>query len=196
MCACHWLLGVGDRHLENSQVSLTNGVVLGIDFGHAFGTATQYLPIPELIPFRLTPHILELMLPLKEIGTFRDVFISCLKSLRKNKRPLLATMNVFIQEPPVEWLKLSGITWYPIHKINQAKTKLEGISSRNIVIEDLKSNSIAKPEIIQECIKAVEIENSNSMGNLTVEQQVDDLIKHAVDPKILSRLYVGWLPFI
>ena len=35
------------------HVCISGGVV-GIDFGHAFGTATQFLPIPELVPFRLT----------------------------------------------------------------------------------------------------------------------------------------------
>ena len=28
--------------------------MIGIDFGYAFGSATQFLPVPELVPFRLT----------------------------------------------------------------------------------------------------------------------------------------------
>jgi phosphatidylinositol kinase/protein kinase (PI-3 family) len=33
-----------------------------IDFGHAFGSATEILPVPELVPFRMTKqftHILD-----------------------------------------------------------------------------------------------------------------------------------------
>lgn len=45
------------------------------------------------------------MEPLKEEGTFRHVMIDCLKSLRANSASLLATMNVFIQEPSVDWLE-------------------------------------------------------------------------------------------
>lgn len=30
------------------------GEFLGIDFGYAFGSATQFLPVPELAPIRLT----------------------------------------------------------------------------------------------------------------------------------------------
>lgn len=52
ICACHWILGIGDRHLENIKVCTKTGKLLGIDFGHAFGTATQRLPIPELVPIR------------------------------------------------------------------------------------------------------------------------------------------------
>lgn len=48
-----YLIGVGDRHLENFLIDITDGEVLGIDFGIAFGSNVN-LSIPELIPFRLT----------------------------------------------------------------------------------------------------------------------------------------------
>lgn len=38
---CHYVLGIGDRHLSNFMVDLESGGAVGIDFGHAFGTATQ-----------------------------------------------------------------------------------------------------------------------------------------------------------
>lgn len=38
---CHYILGIGDRHLSNMMVDLQSGGVVGIDFGHAFGSATQ-----------------------------------------------------------------------------------------------------------------------------------------------------------
>lgn len=68
LCVAHWILGVGDRHLNNCLVSRSNGKCIGIDFGHCFGTATQFLPVPELIPFRLTPHILNVVQPYSTSG--------------------------------------------------------------------------------------------------------------------------------
>lgn len=41
MCISHWLLGIGDRHTSNFLISLDTGYVVGIDFGHAFGTGTE-----------------------------------------------------------------------------------------------------------------------------------------------------------
>ena len=41
LCMCHYALGIGDRHLSNFMVDLLSGGAVGIDFGHAFGTATQ-----------------------------------------------------------------------------------------------------------------------------------------------------------
>lgn len=41
---------------------------LGIDFNFAFHTATSIQTIPELIPFRMSPHIVSLMAPLNLTG--------------------------------------------------------------------------------------------------------------------------------
>ena len=53
---CSYVLGIGDRHLENFLVDQTTGAVIPIDFGMAFGQGAS-LPVPELIPFRLTPQV-------------------------------------------------------------------------------------------------------------------------------------------
>jgi phosphatidylinositol kinase/protein kinase (PI-3 family) len=37
----HYILGIGDRHLSNFMLDLQTGSIIGIDFGHAFGSATQ-----------------------------------------------------------------------------------------------------------------------------------------------------------
>lgn len=41
LCVSHWVLGIGDRHLSNFMVNTESGGIIGIDFGHAFGSATQ-----------------------------------------------------------------------------------------------------------------------------------------------------------
>ena len=41
LSVCHYVLGIGDRHLSNFMVDMQTGGVVGIDFGHAFGSATQ-----------------------------------------------------------------------------------------------------------------------------------------------------------
>lgn len=40
---------------------LSKGDVIGIDFGLAFGFATTTLPLPELVPFRLSPQFQNLI---------------------------------------------------------------------------------------------------------------------------------------
>ena len=41
LSVCQYILGIGDRHLSNFLVDKDTGGSVGIDFGHAFGTATQ-----------------------------------------------------------------------------------------------------------------------------------------------------------
>lgn len=41
LCISHYILGIGDRHLSNFMLDLQTGAIVGIDFGHAFGSATQ-----------------------------------------------------------------------------------------------------------------------------------------------------------
>lgn len=48
-----YIIGIGDRHLENFLFDNSDGKVLGIDFGLAFGS-NIHLSLPELMPFRLT----------------------------------------------------------------------------------------------------------------------------------------------
>ena len=42
-----YILGIGDRHLQNMLVSLATGKSIAIDFGYSFGSAFS-LPIPEI----------------------------------------------------------------------------------------------------------------------------------------------------
>lgn len=53
LCIAGYLLGIGDRHLENFLINYRTGDVISIDFGISFGEGLN-LYIPELMPFRLT----------------------------------------------------------------------------------------------------------------------------------------------
>jgi serine-protein kinase ATM len=48
-----YILGIGDRHVQNILIDLNTAEVIHIDFGIAFEQG-RILPHPELIPFRLT----------------------------------------------------------------------------------------------------------------------------------------------
>ncbi len=100
----HYLLGIGDRHLGNLLLSEHTGGLVGIDFGHAFGSATQLLPIPELMPFRLTRQLLGVLQPLDAAGLLKRSMTYALDALKNNKDVLIQTMKIFIEDPTVDWI--------------------------------------------------------------------------------------------
>lgn len=211
-CLMNWLLGIGDRHLSNTLVSLRNGEVISIDFGHAFGTATQLLPVPELVPFRLTPHIINIMQPFNEHGYFQSTMVHCLRVLIENKLPLLSAMKVFIQEPSIDWLKHAKKielsvnddenNWYPQEKISDANLKFAGIHPLVIFIKDIKSRRYDSKDLQEKILEYLEgvqgcdYRADQKREGLSPEQQVKCLIDQAIDRNLLGRMYLGWEPWI
>ncbi|XP_069777633.1 DNA-dependent protein kinase catalytic subunit isoform X2 [Narcine bancroftii] len=214
MCVSHWILGIGDRHLSNFMINLETGGMVGIDFGHAFGSATQFLSVPELMPFRLTPQFLNLMLPMKESGLIYNTMVHGLRAFRLDPDLLLSTMDVFVKEPSLDWknleqkqlqkkgtwikdVKTNEINWYPMQKVNCAKKKLEGANPSLITREELRLGH-EKSEVYKNYIAVTKGDERYNIRarepdeGLSVEQQVECLIDQATDPNILGRVWIGW----
>jgi phosphatidylinositol kinase/protein kinase (PI-3 family) len=77
-----YILGLGDRHLDNLLLDVTTGSIVQIDFGVCFGMGASVLPVPELIPFRLTPQLQHVLLPVNGSAMIRHYMIKCMSKLR------------------------------------------------------------------------------------------------------------------
>uniref|UniRef100_F7DR67 DNA-dependent protein kinase catalytic subunit n=1 Tax=Monodelphis domestica TaxID=13616 RepID=F7DR67_MONDO len=218
LCVSHWILGIGDRHLSNFMIHMETGGMVGIDFGHAFGSATQFLPVPELMPFRLTRQFINLMLPMKETGLLYSVMVHALRAFRSDPGLLLSTMDVFVKEPSLDWknfeqkmLKKGGswtrevnmteINWYPLQKINYAKRKLAGANPAVITCDELRLGH--EKSAAFECFVSVargskdhNIRAQEPEDGLSEEIQVKCLIDQATDPNVLGRTWIGWEPWM
>lgn len=53
-----YIIGLGDRHLDNVLIDLQTGDVVHIDYNVCFEKG-KTLRVPEKVPFRLTPNIRE-----------------------------------------------------------------------------------------------------------------------------------------
>ncbi|KAG5837285.1 hypothetical protein ANANG_G00237680 [Anguilla anguilla] len=218
ICISQWVLGIGDRHLNNFMVNMETGGAVGIDFGHAFGSATQFLPVPELMPFRLTRQFLNLMQPMRESGLIQSVMVHSLRAFRADPDLLLNTMDIFVKEPSLDWknfelkqLKKGGtwvqtvntkeINWYPVQKVNFARRKLEGANPAVITSEELKLGFEKEAAFrgMQAVVLGHEEHNVRARENadgLSVEAQVDCLLDQATDPNVLGRVWIGWEPWM
>ncbi|GIX68921.1 DNA-dependent protein kinase catalytic subunit [Caerostris extrusa] len=217
ICLSQWILGIGDRHLRNFLVDKSTGCEVGIDFGHAFGSATQFLSVPELIPFRLTPQYLQLMGPLQVKGIYESTMVHALSAICNKRDLILNVMDIFIKEPTVNWeihankqLQDLGLSaealvgkedWFPKQRIQIARKKLEGFNPCYITRTVLELGHKSKKDIFKAmesvCVGNVEsnVRAKMKKNGLTVEEQVDCLIDLATDPHVLCLTYCGWNPW-
>lgn len=221
---CSYILGIGDRHLDNILLDQNDGSLVGIDFGASFGQGLL-LPIPELMPFRFTRQFQRLMDPLNMCDLAKQDMKYTLNALRKNQQLLLTIMEVFVKEPQLDWVEsarkarirhrvgktdhdgdIDDISWYPRKKIDVARKKLNGESPCAIMVDELRDNSElmrskGSYERVMQVLRGGSCErlDGNSRGLepcSSVEEQVQRLVDIATDPNILGRTWWGWMPFV
>uniref|UniRef100_A0A8B9FXA0 DNA-dependent protein kinase catalytic subunit n=1 Tax=Amazona collaria TaxID=241587 RepID=A0A8B9FXA0_9PSIT len=214
ICISHWILGIGDRHLSNFMINKETGGMVGIDFGYAFGSATQFLPVPELMPFRLTRQFVNLMMPVKEWGLIYSVMVHALRAYREDPDLLISTMDVFVKEPSLDWknseqrqlrkggtwikeVNTSEVNWYPLQRVSYVKRKLTGANPATITCDELCLGHEKSPSYDDLAAVARGNADNNIRANepedgLSEETQVRCLIDQATDPNILGRVWEGW----
>ena len=154
-----YILGIGDRHLENLLLDTQDGGILSIDFGVAFGSGVG-LGVPELMPFRLTRQFVSVLNPEGPEGQLRHAMIHALKALQKHKNLILDSCEVFIKEPLLDWMKYARSkeqnigasesyvsqehSWFPKRKLEILRKKLEGTNSAQIMLEELQATQHSK----------------------------------------------------
>ena len=97
-----YVIGLGDRHLENINMDTTTGQTFHVDMNCLFNVAENF-KVPEVVPFRLTQNIVDGFGPLGTEGPFR---ISCevaLRMMRNQKDLLMSVLRPFIFDPLVDW---------------------------------------------------------------------------------------------
>ncbi|XP_035175280.1 DNA-dependent protein kinase catalytic subunit [Oxyura jamaicensis] len=218
MCISHWILGIGDRHLSNFMINKETGGMVGIDFGHAFGSATQILPVPELMPFRLTRQFVNLMMPVKEWGLIYSVMVHALRAYRADPDLLINTMDIFVKEPSLDWknfeqrqlkkggtwikeINTSEVNWYPLQKVSYVKRKLTGCNPARITCDELRLG-YEKSTFYNDCAAVARGNTDHNIrakepeDGLSEETQVRCLIDQATDPNVLGRVWEGWEPWM
>ena len=209
------IIGLGDRHTENILVDTFNGELVHVDFDCLFDKGLT-LARPEIVPFRLTPNIVDAMGVCGIEGGYRKSMEVSLKLLRSNKDILLSILEPFLRDPTVAWgragraqqLKISSFTSNSKHTRPttehdnaDAKEALFKISKRLDGVYNIfhpKAHEISNVYISKNMtipnrgIGALEEEELP----LSVAGQAQRLIEEAADEVNLAQMYFGWTPWL
>eukprot|EP00755_Sulcionema_specki_P008608 Sspe_Gene.41426::Locus_20026_Transcript_1_1_Confidence_1.000_Length_6182::g.41426::m.41426/K08873/SMG1; serine/threonine-protein kinase SMG1 len=116
-----YIIGLGDRHLDNILCDFDTGEIVHIDYNICFEKGLQ-LRVPEVVPFRMTP-ILQNALGVQGIeGPFRLACERTLTVLRSHKDLILHLLEAFVHDPLVEWVAKS--TCDPASEVTEVKVSL------------------------------------------------------------------------
>nr|CAD7257208.1 unnamed protein product [Timema shepardi] len=97
-----YIIGLGDRHLDNVLVDLTTGEVVHIDYNVSFEKG-KTLRVPEKVPFRMTPNIKAALGVTGVEGIFRLACEHVLKVMKKGRETLLTLLEAFVYDPLIDW---------------------------------------------------------------------------------------------
>ncbi|XP_022908365.2 serine/threonine-protein kinase SMG1 [Onthophagus taurus] len=97
-----YIIGLGDRHLDNVLVDLTSGDVVHIDYNVCFEKG-KALRVPEKVPFRLTPNIRDALGVTGVEGIFRMACENVLRTMKKGRETLLTLLEAFVYDPLIDW---------------------------------------------------------------------------------------------
>ncbi|XP_016073693.1 PREDICTED: serine-protein kinase ATM isoform X3 [Miniopterus natalensis] len=193
-----YILGLGDRHVQNILINEQSAELVHIDLGVAFEQG-KILPTPETVPFRLTRDIVDGMGITGVEGVFRRCCEKTMEVMRNSQETLLTIVEVLLYDPLFDW------TMNPLKALylqQRLEDEAELHSTLNADDQECKHslseidqsfNKVAERVLmrLQEKLKGVEEGTVLSVGG-----QVNLLIQQAMDPKNLSRLFPGWKAWV
>ncbi|KAG1138010.1 hypothetical protein G6F37_010859 [Rhizopus arrhizus] len=97
-----YIIGLGDRHLDNMLVDFRSGEMIHIDYNVCFEKGRR-LRVPELVPYRLTQNLHNALGIMGIDGPFRTAAEETLMVLRKHKEVLITLLDAFVYDPLVDW---------------------------------------------------------------------------------------------
>jgi ataxia telangiectasia mutated family protein len=197
------VLGLGDRHCHNILLDEKSGEVVHIDLGVSF-EAGRVLPVPEVVPFRLTRDLVDAMGYTKTEGVFRRSCEFTMDTLREERESIMTLLNVLRYDPLVNW----SVTPTKAKRMQENQdTNARGASvapggtpapSGQVVEQEVVHESNKKREREEqagEAGRALSVVEKKLSKTLSTKATVNELIQQATDERNLAVLYMGWASY-
>ncbi|EWM21626.1 serine threonine-protein kinase [Nannochloropsis gaditana] len=181
------VVGLGDRHGENILIDTARGECVHVDFDCLFDKGLT-LARPELVPFRLTPNMVDAMGVVGYEGPFRRVMEVTLTVLREHRLTLLSVLEPFLADPTVGWDHMrSG------PHLSVIDERLRGIYNLRVPARRSSSSTTARSKSKQQQQQQQQHRQQSDVAlPLSIPGQVQKLIQEATALENLARMYIGW----
>lgn len=176
------VLGLGDRHGHNILLDERTGEVVHIDLGVAFEQG-RVLPIPEVVPFRLTRDLVDGMGITKTEGVFRRCCEFTLEALRQYSYSIMTILDVLRYDPLYSW------TVSPV-RMKKMQDPQEAEDGPPVLPGAAAADQRAENEP-SEADRALTVVAKKLSKTLSVTATVNELIQQATDERNLAVLYCG-----
>ncbi|KAF2259280.1 hypothetical protein CC78DRAFT_621172 [Lojkania enalia] len=200
------VLGLGDRHCHNILLDEKTGEVVHIDLGVSF-EAGRVLPVPEVVPFRLTRDLVDAMGYTKTEGVFRRCCEFTMDTLREERESIMTLLNVLRYDPLVNWsvTPTKAKRMQEGQETNQANGARAGtvgpggtpgpLGALPLLDEGLQESNKKKEEQAGEAGRALSVVEKKLSKTLSAKATVNELIQAATDERNLAVLYCGWASY-
>ncbi|KAF2744994.1 hypothetical protein M011DRAFT_470010 [Sporormia fimetaria CBS 119925] len=204
------VLGLGDRHCHNILLDEKSGEVVHIDLGVSF-EAGRVLPVPEVVPFRLTRDLVDAMGYTKTEGVFRRCCEFTMDTLREERESIMTLLNVLRYDPLVNW----SVTPAKAKRMQEAQdtnahstragtagtggtpmpTPVPEKLGAGAVVEEGQDSHKKREEQAGEAGRALSVVEKKLSKTLSTTATVNELIQTATDERNLAVLYCGWASY-
>jgi ataxia telangiectasia mutated family protein len=195
------VLGLGDRHCHNILLDEKSGEVVHIDLGVSF-EAGRVLPVPEVVPFRLTRDLVDGMGYTKTEGVFRRSCEFTMDTLREERESIMTLLNVLRYDPLVNW----SVTPTKAKRMQEAnqETNANGTARSTpapsgqeeaVAVVQESNKKKEKEEQAGEAGRALSVVEKKLSKTLSTKATVNELIQQSTDERNLAVLYMGWASY-
>lgn len=144
------------------------------------------------MPFRLTSNLIDVFGVSGIEGTFRCTCELAIRCMRENHDLLISVLESLLYDPLMDWKtfnpdphSVSGSSVFS-NILKVVENRLRGVYGERMI------NKREERRGVQEEKNACAVRHRE----LSVQGQVENVIKDATDLVNLAQMYIGWMPFI
>lgn len=190
-----YIVGLGDRHINNILLHEKTAEVVHIDLGFAF-EQSRLIPIPELVPFRMTRNIIDGLGVRGTEGSLRPCAEAALGLLRDKRDLLFTLLSAVTHDPLARWVigaaQINADA--PPAAVEGSESGAWQASSRQPPAPRARaSNADAARTLARIDAK---LRGYDGGDTLSVATQVRKLMAEAQRVELLAQMFPGWSQWV